>query len=200
MIAFVRGILVGKTLQSACVDVNGLGLEVFMAQSSLARLPEIGNEVTIQTYYQVREDGVSLYGFTSSEEKALFEKLISISGVGPKVALASLSFYAPAQLAEAVMAQDVARISKIPGVGKKTASRIILELKGSFEKEELSLSGATGTSGTSCEDAVAAGIIEALLSMGFTEQEATLAIKGAPTGASEGALLQYALKRLGSNE
>lgn len=200
MIAFVRGTLVGKTLQSACVDVNGLGLEVFMAQSSLARLPEIGNEVTIQTYYQVREDGVSLYGFTSSEEKALFEKLIGISGVGPKVALASLSFYAPAQLAEAVMEQDVARISKIPGVGKKTASRIILELKGSFEKEESSLFGAAGASGTSCEDAVAAGIVQALLSMGFTEQEATLAIKGAPTGASEGALLQYALKRLGSNE
>jgi holliday junction DNA helicase RuvA len=200
MIAFVRGILVGKTLQSACVDVNGLGLEVFMAQSSLAKLPETGNEVTIQTYYQVREDGVSLYGFSSSEEKALFEKLISISGVGPKVALASLSFYAPAQLAEAVMEQDVARISKIPGVGKKTASRIILELKGSFEKEELSLSSATGASGTSCEDSVVAGIVQALLSMGFTEQEATLAIKGAPTGASEGALLQYALKRLGSNE
>jgi holliday junction DNA helicase RuvA len=75
-----------------------------------------------------------------------------------------------------------------------------LELKGSFEKEESSLFGAAGASGTSCEDSVAAGIVQALLSMGFTEQEATLAIKGAPTGASEGALLQYALKRLGSNE
>ncbi len=200
MIAFVRGTLVRKTLQSACVDVNGLGLEVFMAQSSLAGLPEVGNEVMIQTYYQVREDGVSLYGFSSAEEKALFEKLISISGVGPKVALASLSFYSPAQLAEAVMAQDVARISKIPGVGKKTASRIILELKGSLEKEELPLFSATGVSGASREDMVVTGIVEALLSMGFTEQEATLAIKDAPTSASEGALLQYALKRLGSNE
>lgn len=200
MIAFVRGTLVGKTLQSAYVDVNGFGLEVFMAQGSLAKLPEAGSEVTIQTYYQVREDAVALYGFSSSEEKALFEKLISVSGIGPKVALAALSFYSPAQLIDAVMAQDVARVSKIPGVGKKTASRIILELKGYLEKEELTLFSAGEPAAPAGGDAVAAGIVEALLSMGFTEQEATLAIKGAPQGASEGALLQYALKRLGSND
>lgn len=199
MIAFVRGILVGKTLQSALVDVNGMGLEVFMAQGSLAKLPEVGREVTIQTFFQVREDAFALYGFMSAEEKGLFEKLIAVSGIGPKVALAALSFYSPAQLVEAVMAQDVARVSKIPGVGKKTASRIILELKGSLEKEELTLFN-EGKSAAPREDAVAAGIVEALLSMGFTEQEATLALKGAPQSATEGALLQYALKRLGSVE
>lgn len=199
MIAFVRGTLVVKTLQSALVDVNGIGLEVFMAQGSLAKLPEAGNEVTIQTYFQVREDAQTLYGFSSAEEKALFEKLIAVSGIGPKVALASLSYYSPAQLVEAVMSQDITRIAKIPGVGKKTASRIVLELKGSLEKEELSLFD-TAEPEVAKASSVEAGIVDALLSMGFTEQEATLAIKGAPAGASEGALLQYALKRLGSND
>ena len=199
MISFVRGRLVAKTPTSALVDVNGMGLEVFMAQGSLAKLPQAGEEVLIQTYFQVREDAFALYGFLSSEEKGLFEKLIAVSGIGPKVALAALSFYSPAQLVEAVMAQDVARVAKIPGVGKKTASRIILELKGSLEKEGLTLFDAAGDeAGSSAEGSAAAGIVEALLSMGFTDQEAQLAIKGAPEGASEGALLQYALKRLGS--
>ena len=97
------------------------------------------------------------------------------------------------------MAQDITRIAKIPGVGKKTASRIVLELKGSLEKDELSLFD-DAVPAPAQSSSVEAGIVEALLSMGFTEQEASLAIKGAPAGASEGALLQYALKRLGSND
>ena len=125
MIAFLKGRLAGKTATAAFVDVNGVGYAVGMSQASLAKLPEAGAPVEVHTYLQVREDAVALYGFLSIEEKALFERLIGVSGVGPKVALAALSVFTPQALVSAIAAQDVAGVSKIPGVGKKTASRII---------------------------------------------------------------------------
>ena len=194
MIAFLDGTVTGKTLTSAYVSVGGVGFEVGMSASSLSKLPEVGKHVLVYTYLQVRDDGMSLFGFATLEEKALFEKLITVSGVGPKVALAALSSYAPAQLANLIAAQDVAAIQRIPGIGKKTASRIILELKGSLDQ---------GVGGLFEEDKPAVshareGAVEALLSMGFTSTEIDLALKGAPDGAAEAALLQYALKRLGN--
>lgn len=196
MIAFLRGILVEKSLAGICIDVGGVGYAVSMSQSSLAKLPDLGNEVQVLTYLQVREDAWSLYGFLSPDEKALFERLIGVSGVGPKVALAALSSFAPRALADAIANQDVALVSRIPGVGKKTASRIILELKGSFDRDADSLFG-DGSVAPSADEGLK-GATEALLSMGFTSAEAEVALKGAPEGAAEGALLQYALKRLGS--
>lgn len=174
-----------------------MGYEVLMAPSDLAKLPPVGEEVFVHTYMQVGENGIGLYGFATPEEKALFLKLITVSGVGPKVALAALGTFAPKALAEAVAAGDIALVSKIPGVGKKTASRIVLELKGSLE---------SGLGGLFAEDddrktaqsAPLQGATEALLSMGFTSAEAELALKDAPVDATESALLQYALKRLGS--
>lgn len=196
MIAFLKGVLAGKTATAAYVDVGGVGFAVGMSQASLSKLPETGSAVEVHTYLQVREDGMSLFGFLSLEEKALFEKLIGVSGVGPKVALAALSAFTPSGLAAAIAAQDVAAVQRIPGVGKKTASRIILELKGSLDQ---------GLAGLFDEGAPAAvqaeslkGAHEALLSMGFTSAEADVALKGAPEGADEGGLLQYALKRLGA--
>ena len=139
---------------------------------------------------------IALFGFLSEEEKVLFEKLIGVSKVGPKMALAALSTFSPAELADAIASQDIARVSHIPGVGKKTAERIILELKGTLDAgmESLFSQGAA----ESARSAAAQGATEALLSMGFTSAEAEVALKGAPEGAGEGALLQYALKRLGS--
>lgn len=119
-----------------------------------------------------------------------------MTGVGPKVALAALSTFSPRALADAVAAQDVALVQKIPGVGKKSASRIILELKGSFDASFESLLSEPSTQ-TILDDRLK-GATEALLSMGFTSQEAELALKGAPESATEAALLQYALKRLGT--
>lgn len=194
MIAFLEGVLAGKTLTGAYVNVAGIGFEVGMSQSSLAKLPEAGKPVSVYTYLQVRDDGMSLYGFMSLEEKALFEQLITVSGVGPKVALAALSAYSPEQLAGAIAAQDVAAVQRIPGVGKKTASRIILELKGSLDE---GLSSLFEEAAPSVNPAVSAAR-EALLSMGFTSAEADLALKGVPEGATESALLQYALKKLGA--
>ena len=194
MIAFLEGTLAGKTASCAYLNVGGVGFEVGMSQSSLSKLPSTGEQVLVHTYLQVRDDGMSLFGFMSLEEKALFEKLITVSGIGPKVALAALSSYAPDQLANLIAAQDVAAVQRIPGIGKKTASRIILELKGSldegigglFAEEERNVSKA------------AEGAKEALLSMGFTATEIELALKGAPEDGTESSLLQYALKKLGS--
>ena len=128
MIAFLKGRLAGKTAAAAFIDVNGVGYAVGMSQASLSKLPEAGASVAVHTYLQVRDDAIALYGFMTVEEKALFERLIGVGGVGPKVALAALSVFTPQALVAAIAAQDVAAVSKIPGVGKKTASRIILEL------------------------------------------------------------------------
>lgn len=198
MIAFLKGVVAAKTASKVYLDVNGVGFEVNASLSSIATLPDVGASASLLTYLQVREDGMTLFGFATEQEKALFEKLISVSGVGPKVALAALSAFSVDDLVAAISAQDVAKVSKIPGVGKKTASRIILELKGSFDMDSSQLSfdapAGAGVAATAADD----GVREALLSMGFVTAEIDLALKGAPEGASEQALLQYALKHLGS--
>ena len=194
MIAFLEGTIAGRTPASAFLNVGGVGFEVGMSQASLSKLPEAGQRALVYTHLQVRDDGMSLFGFLSLEEKALFEKLITVSGVGPKVALAALSSYTPDQLADFIAAQDVAAVQRIPGIGKKTASRIILELKGSLDQGIGGLFAQDGQAASQAMD----GASEALLSMGFTSAEIELALKGAPDGASEASLLQYALKKLGS--
>ena len=194
MIAFLEGTVAGRTLTSAYINVGGVGFEVGMSQSSLSKLPPVGERVLVHTHLQVRDDGMALFGFASLEEKALFEKLITVSGVGPKVALAALSSYAPDQLANLIAAQDVSAVQRIPGIGKKTASRIILELKGSLDQGIDSLLSEKEPA----ESKALEGAREALLSMGFTTAEIELSLKGAPEDGTESVLLQYALKKLGS--
>lgn len=202
MIAFLCGKIAGKTPQAVYVNVGGVGYEVLMGASSLAKLPETGSDIQIHTYLQVREDAMILFGFLTQEEKECFLKLIGVTGVGPKVALAALSFYSPQQLTEAILSQDVSRVSKIPGIGKKTAQRIILELKGSLDQNGTLFApaddGGIGVAGSVSTQGVRAQATEALLSMGFTSAEAELALKGAAEGATEAQMIQYALKRLGS--
>lgn len=193
MIAFLNGRLAAVSSDTAYIDVNGVGYAVGMSAQALSKLPEKGSQVSVFTYLQVRDDGVALFGFLSQQEKSLFLRLIGVSGVGPKVALAALSVFSPSELAAAIAAQDASLVARIPGVGKKTASRIILELKGSLDD---AMPGQISV----FEDRSAermAGAREALLSMGFTSAEAELALKDAPEQASESVLLQYALKRLG---
>lgn len=194
MISFLEGILAGKTTASALVNVGGMGFEMGMAHTALAALPAAGEPVLIHTYLQVRDDAIALYGFLSPEEKELFQRLISVTGVGPKVALSALSFYAPEKLAELIAAQDISAVQKVPGIGKKMASRIVLELKGSLDEGW----GSLFEEGNAKASAAAEGAREALLSMGFTSTEADMALQGAPTDAEEPALLQYALRKLGS--
>lgn len=199
MIAFLSGeVAAVLPPNTAYIDVAGVGYAVSMPQGDLGKL-EVGKSARVLTYLSVSDNGLGLYGFLSDEEKALFEKLIGVSKVGPKMALAALSTYTPRELADAIAAQDIARVSHIPGVGKKTAERIILELKGTLERglETLFDSGAADGA-VSAASVALTGATEALLSMGFTSAEAEVALKGAPEGAGEGALLQYALKRLGN--
>lgn len=196
MIAFLKGAVAAVLPpQTAYIDVNGVGYAVSMPGGDLSKLAQ-GEAATVLTYLSVTDNGMALYGFLSEEEKALFEKLIGVSKVGPKMALSALSAFTPRELADAIAAQDIARVSHIPGVGKKTAERIILELKGTLEAgmESLFSEGAAEPA----PNAALTGATEALLSMGFTSAEAEVALKGAPEGVGEGALLQYALKRLGS--
>jgi len=194
MIAFIKGVLAGKGTDTAYVETAGIGYAIGMSTSSIAQLPGIGEEVMLHTYLHVREDSLALYGFFSLEEKRMFLRLLSVSGVGAKSALAALTVFSPEELAVHITAQDIAAISRIPGIGKKTASRIVLELKGSLEKDLLSVSD----TGESSSLAAVRGAREALMSMGFTSEEADLALKGAPEGEDETALLQYALRRLGT--
>lgn len=197
MIAFLRGLVAGTTADAAILDVGGVGYGVLMPPSSLARLPEKGQEATVLTYMQATDKGVALYGFLTEEEKALFERLIAVSGVGPKMALAALSAFTPEALVNAITHEDAALVSQVPGVGKKTAQRIILELKGSLAQGMGSLFSDGGAGEPTASSSALEGAMEALLSMGFTSAEADVALKGAPEGAGETGLLQYALKRLG---
>ena len=190
MIAFVNGTLAYKGVDTVIVEANGIGYEMGMSGTSLSQLPEAGAKVSVFTHMQVRDDGVSLFGFVTQEEKRLFEQLIGVSTVGPKMALAALSTFAPDVLASAIMASDVDAVSRIPGIGKKKASRIVLELQGTLKTDQ----DQTAAGGSS---AVMRQATEDLLAMGFTSAEADLALKGAPENATESEALQYALKRLG---
>ena len=204
MIAFLRGRLASRTSTAAIIDVGGVGYVVQMNGTDLSRLPETGTTVEVLTYLQASDAGIALYGFLTEGERALFEELIGVSGIGPKVALATLGFFSPEELVAAIAAEDVKAVSRIPGVGKKTAQRMILELKGSltdFGGSGAALPGfadGSASGGKTAAQSARDGVWDALLSMGFTAKEAELALKGAPEDGSEGVLLQYALKKLGS--
>jgi Holliday junction DNA helicase RuvA len=191
VIAFLTGRVAGKAAGSALLDVGGVGYRLLMSTRSLSSLPAVGDTVTVHTYLHVREDELTLFGFESEDERGLFETLIGISGVGPKVALAVLSGLSPDALRSAVAADDVAVLSSVPGVGKKLAQRLALELKDKLDLPDL---GGFARSG---RPAAAAEARDALLSMGFTAVEAAAALRGAPDGASAEQLLKSALKTLG---
>lgn len=193
MISYLHGTLAAKFADSAVIEVGGIGYEVVLSGRSLSKLGQVGEEAKVLTHMQVREDALVLYGFLSNEEKNLFMKLTSVSSVGPKVALSVLSTYSPEDAITAIVSQDVATIQQVPGIGKKMASRIVLELKEAFDGGvQAALPGASAAAASAKK-----GAAEALLSMGFTSEEASLALKGAPDEGNEAVLLQYALKRLG---
>jgi Holliday junction DNA helicase RuvA len=191
MIAFLTGKVAARTMGHALIDVGGVGFRLAMSTPSLAALPAEGDEVTVHTYLHVREDELALFGFESDEERAFFEQLISVSGVGPKVALNALSALSPDALKRALASEDVAALSSIPGIGKKTAQRLIIELKDKLDLPDLALSGGAP------EPVAAAAARDALLSMGFSPAEATAALRDVPAGASAERLLMLGLKALG---
>jgi Holliday junction DNA helicase RuvA len=168
VIAQVRGRLVRKEPQEAVVDVCGVGYRVAIPLSTFYRLGEPGGEVTLLTHTHVREDTLALFGFLTAAEQALFERLIAVSGVGPKLALSILSGIEAPDLVAALRASDVARLTRIPGVGKKTAERLVLELKDKVQGLAASEEAApAGRAPSSRED-----LVSALVHLGYSRPEA----------------------------
>lgn len=202
MIVHLTGKLVGLSASAATIDVGGVGYELGISATCAQELPPVGTErVTILTRMVVREDSWQLFGFASADERRVFDRLCAISGVGPRMALAVLSTFTPAALAAVVASRDEKAMARVPGVGKKKASRLVLELEG-MVSEDL-IAPELGEAPRAAASVPAAGPVaeasEALLSMGFTTREIELALADEPEGelATAEAALAFALRRLG---
>ncbi|MEO8204259.1 MAG: Holliday junction branch migration protein RuvA [Betaproteobacteria bacterium] len=171
MIGRLSGVLVSKNPPQVMVDAGGVGYEIDVPMSTFYNLPATGEKVVLLTHLVVREDAHILFGFASEEERSAFRKLIRISGVGARTALSVLSGLSVGDLAQAVATQDPARLTKVPGIGKKTAERLLLELKGKLAD---ALPGA-GTAGA--RTSVSSDVLNALLALGYSEKEALLATR-----------------------
>ena len=195
MIAHIAGKLTEKFDNNIIVDVHGVGYEIAITGIDAEQI-NLGDEVKFYTYHSVRENAEELYGFSSLAAKKLFQLLIGVQGVGPRAAMAILSLAAPEEVRNAIANTDAAFVAKASGVGKKTAQRLILELKGSLEAQPEDTLFAQQTAAAAER---LKGARDALLAMGFSSAEADLALKDAPDSATtEGALIQYALRRLDS--
>jgi holliday junction DNA helicase RuvA len=188
MIGRLTGTLAAKTPPQVLVDVGGVGYEVDVPMSSFYNLPALGERVTLLTHFVVREDAQVLFGFLSQEERSTFRLLVKISGVGPRTALSILSGLSVDELARAVSLQEGARLVKVPGIGKKTAERLLLELKGKL--------GDAVAAPASVASSAQADILQALVALGYSDKEASAALKSLPkaVGVSEG--IKQALKAL----
>ena len=188
MIGRLAGILLDKNPLQLIVDCQGVGYEVSVPMSTFYQLPSVGEKVVLLTHFVVREDAQLLFGFGTAQERELFRELIKISGVGARTALALLSGMSVADLAQAVTLQEAGRLTKIPGIGKKTAERLLLELKGKLGAD---LGGSNSVAQDSNSD-----ILNALLALGYSDKEATLALKQVPAGSSVSDGIRHALKAL----
>lgn len=180
MIAAVRGTLADKSLDSAYVEVGGVTLRVYAPLGTLSGLT-VGEPVRLHTYLLVREDVLALYGFATADDRELFEQLLAVGGVGPRIAVALLSAMSASAFREAILTDDVPRLTLTPGVGKKLAARLVLELRPRFEK--MAPLGPAGQAGSGT-GATRAAIVEALTSLGYPPNEAAAAARGVPDNAS----------------
>ena len=189
MIGRLTGTLSDKNPPQVLVDCHGVGYEVDVPMSTFYNLPAVGEKVSLLTHFIVREDAQILYGFGSPAERETFRQLIKISGVGPRTALGVLSGMSVADIAQAVTAQDASRLVKVPGIGKKIAERLLLELKGKIGAD-------LGLPGSGPKTDSEADILQALLALGYSDKEAAAALKALPkdVGVSEG--IKLALKAL----
>ena len=166
MIAYLSGALLEKHLQRLIVDVNGVGYDVLVPLSTMYVIGDPGSKVALRIYTHVREDALQLFGFATPLEQALFERLISVSGIGPKLALAVLSGIEPAELSRAIRSADIARLTRIPGVGKKTAERLVVELKDRLPKSDTVEPVPGGAEGPDSND-VRDDLLSALENLGY---------------------------------
>ena len=190
MIGRLSGILLEKNPPHLLVDCNGVGYEVGVPMSTFYTLPAVGEKIVLLTHLTVREDAHILFGFGSAEERNVFKELIKISGVGARTALSILSGMSVGDLAQAITLQEAGRLTRVPGIGKKTAERLLLELKGKLGADLGAGGGVHGGSDASAD------ILNALLALGYSDKEAVLAMKqvGADSSVSDG--IKIALKAL----
>lgn len=184
MFAHLRGILLEKHPNQAVVEAGGVGYDVIIAVPTFSRLPEPGAEVRLRIHTHVREDALALYGFLSHDEKNLFEKLISVGGIGPKMAITALSGFDAASLISAIRKGEVERLVRIPGIGKKTAERMVLELR---DKLPAPVGEEPGQAAGPALDATDQDVLSALLNLGCARPAAAAAVKKARAagGAAE---------------
>ena len=194
MIGRISGILAEKNPPQILVDVGGVGYEIDVPMSSFYNLPNIGDKVTLLTEFIVREDAQLLFGFLTHDERLTFRQLLKVSGVGARTALAVLSGMSVADLAHAVAMQEVGRLTKVPGIGKKTAERLLLELKDKLPKAP---GVAAGGSAPVYVPNVSGDILNALMALGYNEREALGAMKGLPDDVTVSDGIRQALKLLG---
>jgi holliday junction DNA helicase RuvA len=190
MIGRIAGVLVAKNPPQILVDAAGVGYEVEVPMSTFYSLPATGESVTLLTHLVVREDAHLLFGFATDSERRAFRQLLKVNGVGARTALAVLSGMSVGELVEAIAAQESGRLVKVPGIGKKTAERLLLELRGKL--------GADALSGVAVnrEKPAASDVINALLGLGYSDREAQLAVKQLPDGLSVSDGIRQALKSL----
>lgn len=188
MIGRLSGTLAEKNPPQLLVDVNGVGYEVDVPMSTFYNLPGLGERVVLLTHFVVREDAQVLFGFLTHEERHTFRQLVKISGVGPRTALSILSGLSVTELAQAISLQETGRLVKVPGIGKKTAERLLLELKGKLGDALVAPAAVQGDA--------QGDILQALVALGYSDREAAAALKALPAevGVSEG--IKLALKAL----
>jgi Holliday junction DNA helicase RuvA len=190
MISRLTGMLLEKNPPLVTIDVQGIGYEVGVPMSTFYNLPATGERTSLYTHFVVREDGQSLYGFLTDAEREAFRQLLKISGVGPRIALAVLSGLSVGELSQAVAMQEAGRLVKIPGIGKKTAERLLLELRDKLAKNP-AISSVVPAAADPGSD-----ILNALVALGYSDREALAATKSLPEGVSVSDGIRQALKSL----
>lgn len=189
MIGRLHGKLIEKTPPQVLVDVGGVGYEVDVPMSTFCNLPAEGSEITLLTHFIVREDAQLLYGFATAAERQTFRALIRISGVGPRIALAVLSGMSTQDLADAVEQGNATLLTRVPGIGKKTADRLVLELKGKLAANAFAPAGGAAS-------AAQADILSALMALGYSEREAQASVRALPAEVTVSEGIRLALKAL----
>lgn len=202
MISYIRGELAAVSEDRIVVDVGGVGFSIYMSGQTISMLPPAGEEVKIHTYLNVREDAMQLYGFLTRDDLQVFQLLIGVSGIGPKGGLAILSCLTPDDLRFAVLSSDAKAISKAPGIGKKTAEKLIIELKDKLRLEDtlehLAESGGSAPGQTGTGNANQSEAVQALVALGYGSTEALKAVKKAAPGPDDSVeeVLKAALKQM----
>ncbi|GIX47931.1 MAG: Holliday junction ATP-dependent DNA helicase RuvA [Candidatus Tectimicrobiota bacterium] len=189
MIAQVRGLLLAKSLEQVVVDVQGVGYRLFIPLSTYLALPPLQQPVTLLTTLLVRDDALRLYGFATAEERTLFELLLTVASIGPRLALNVLSALSAAEVQQAIACGDVARLQAIPGIGRKTAERIVLELQ-----EKVAAPVPAPRPGLAVAEPLVGDVVSALLNLGYKRSEAERAVQRAQARRQEAWTLEALLK------